>query len=123
MRSFIAIALASAVSATWESESDFMSYITQFGKSYKTLDEYMLRFKHFARNHAYIIEHNLTEPSYYLGHNQFSDWTDEEYSSILTYMSEEVEILEAEENEEDEKFLDADEVEKADEAEEVGDES
>jgi hypothetical protein len=40
MKSFIALALASAATASSTVESAFMGYITQFGKSYGTIAEY-----------------------------------------------------------------------------------
>ena len=43
MRSVFALALAGAASAATEVESAFMAYITQFGKSYSTVDEYVFR--------------------------------------------------------------------------------
>jgi hypothetical protein len=44
MKSFITIALISAASAIQsEVEHEFLRYITQYGKSYNTFDEYKLR--------------------------------------------------------------------------------
>jgi hypothetical protein len=40
MKSFFAIALFGAVSAANPHETTFMNYITQYGKSYKSVDEY-----------------------------------------------------------------------------------
>jgi hypothetical protein len=88
MRTILAIALAGAASAASETESAFMAYITQFGKSYSTVSEYELRLEQFARNHAIILEHNSSDSTYELGVNQFSDWTEAEYKSILTHIPE-----------------------------------
>ena len=39
------------------------------------------------QNHKIISEHNNTNgQNFLLGHNQFSDWTDEEYQAILTHI-------------------------------------
>jgi C1A family cysteine protease len=84
MKSFVALTLAAAVSASTEVESAFMSYITQYGKSYNTVAEYQFRLEQFARNHAIVVEHNLTESSFQLGFNKMSDWTEAEYKSLLT---------------------------------------
>jgi len=64
MRSIFALTLAGAVSASSEVESAFMAYITQFGKSYSTVDEYVFRLEQFTRNHNNILEHNATESSF-----------------------------------------------------------
>jgi C1A family cysteine protease len=84
MKSFIALTLAAAVSANSEVESAFMGYITQYGKSYGTIEEYQHRLAQFERNHATIIEHNATESSFELGFNTMSDWSVDEYTSRLT---------------------------------------
>ena len=64
MKSFAALALVAAVSATTEVESAFMGYITQYGKSYTTVAEYQFRLEQFARNHAIVVDHNLTASSF-----------------------------------------------------------
>ena len=84
MKSFATLALAAAVSASSEVETAFMGYITQFGKSYATVAEYNFRFEQFARNHAIVVAHNMTESSFQLGFNKMSDWTEAEYKAILT---------------------------------------
>jgi len=38
-----------------------------------------------VRAHREIEEHNATESSFKLGHNDMSDWTEEEYLAILTH--------------------------------------
>jgi len=69
-----------------ETESAFLGFITQYGKSYSSLAEYEHRFMQFARSHAAIVEHNTdAEARFTLGHNQMSDWTEEEYKGLLTY--------------------------------------
>jgi len=85
MKSFIALALVGAVSATSEVESAFLGYITQYGKSYGTVAEYQFRLEQFARNHASVVEHNLTDSSFKLGFNKMSDWSEEEYKKLLTH--------------------------------------
>ena len=85
MKSFIALALDSAATASSTVESAFMGYITQFGKSYGTIAEYQLRLEQFTRNYADVMQHNASESSFKLGFNQMSDWTQEEYKAILTH--------------------------------------
>jgi len=88
MKTFCLAALLGAVSAFSEIEGAFLGYITQFGKSYSNMAEYEMRLREFAVKHTIIADHNSTEESFKLGHNQFSDWTDAEYKAILTYKSE-----------------------------------
>jgi hypothetical protein len=84
--SFLASALLGSALALSEIESAFFGYITQFGKSYSTMEEYELRLRQFAVKHAFIQEHNAEEGhTYKAGHNMMSDWTQEEYEAMLTY--------------------------------------
>jgi len=85
---FVLAAVAGYAAAMSEIESNFLGYITQFGKSYASIAEYEHRLEQFAMKHSYIQGHNATEESYKLAHNKFSDWTEEEYKSILTYRPE-----------------------------------
>lgn len=64
-----------------------MGYMTQYGKSYGTIEEYQYRLVQFARNYAAVISHNAdTTATFKLGYNQMSDWTADEYSRLLTYV-------------------------------------
>jgi len=89
MNTFFTLALAGAASAMPLNtiEHKFMIYLTEFGKSYSSLDEFNLRLGNFMRNHKTIEEHNAdVTQTFQLGHNHMSDWTQEEYKSILTYV-------------------------------------
>ncbi len=80
MKTFAAIALAGVVSAVTEVEYAFMNYMSNFGKSYGTVEEYKFRLEQFTRSEAAISEHNsLRGSSFKLGHNRMSDWTEAEY--------------------------------------------
>jgi len=83
MRTIVAIALAAAANAATEMEAAFMAYISDFGKNYSSLHEFNLRFEQFVRNYSHIITHNSEDHQFTLGLNQFSDWTHEEYKSML----------------------------------------
>jgi C1A family cysteine protease len=85
MKSFILASVAASAMALSEIESAFLGYITQFGKSYSSVAEYEMRLRNFAVKHAVIEAHNETGEAYKLGHNKMSDWSEEEYNSILTY--------------------------------------
>lgn len=59
--------------------------MAEHGKSYNDHTEYRTRFNHFVRNHMKISEHNSNNAiQYYRGHNQFSDWSEEEVTAYLT---------------------------------------
>jgi len=85
MKSFILASLAASTLALSEIESSFLSFISEYERNYGTLEEYGFRLSQFVRAHREIEEHNAKETSWKLGHNQFSDWTIEEYEALLTY--------------------------------------
>jgi len=66
----------------------FMQYIMEWGKSYGTSEEYEFRLGVWMSKEAFIQEHNMTNASYKVAHNQFSDWTDAEYKRLLGYRPE-----------------------------------
>jgi len=69
-----------------EIESAFLGYITQFNKAYTSTQEYEMRLRNFAVTHAFIEESNNDATlTYKAGHNKFSDYSREEYESMLTY--------------------------------------
>ena len=67
--------------------SDYVTYLSKQGKSYRDRDELIQRAYIFAEKDAKIQEWNLSEngKQMQLGHNRFSDWTQEELNSIMTY--------------------------------------
>lgn len=83
MKTFFTLALAGAASATLMTENDFefMKYITEFNKSYATVEEFNFRKEQFLATHEAIKEF-AAETSVH-GHNKFSDWTRAEYSSMM----------------------------------------
>ena len=56
----------------------FMQHISEYGKSYITMEEFAARKEIFAATDARIQEHNASDSSYRLGHNKFSDLTEYE---------------------------------------------
>ena len=66
-------------------ENQFIQHIAEFGKSYGTKEEYQFRLSLFAEKHAAIAEANSENGSFTLGHNQFSDWTQDEYKKLLGF--------------------------------------
>jgi C1A family cysteine protease len=85
MRSFFALALAGAASASVMDENDFkfMKYIVQFGKEYKTMEEYNMRKENFLFMEAEIARLNAEQSTSTHGHNYLSDYTREEYRAML----------------------------------------
>jgi len=61
--------------------NNFETWIQEHEKVYDSLEEKEMRFKFWLKNHALIASHNHQNPapSYLLGHNQFSDMTNDEY--------------------------------------------
>ena len=80
-------ALASAAAAIRADELEFMNYSARFNKNFEDVEEFALRLERFTHWHRVITKHNATNgPNFVLGHNQFSDWTDVEYGTILGYV-------------------------------------
>ena len=61
----------------------YMGYLTQYGKSYLTSEEFAIRKALYIQTDAIINEHNATDSSFKLGHNKFSDYTDHERKQML----------------------------------------
>jgi|Transcript_45397 cathepsin L len=49
------------------------------------MTEFSMRLQNYSDTHNWIQEHNASGATWQAGHNQFSDWTAEEYKSILGY--------------------------------------
>ena len=82
MKSFSTLALVAGVaSATLMDELnyDFMKYITAFNKRYGTMEEFEYRLSLFKIATHEIKEHNARSNTSTMGHNHFSDWSDEEF--------------------------------------------
>jgi C1A family cysteine protease len=60
-----------------------MQYVTKFNKNYKTSEEFEARFQNFLATHKFIQENNASGETHVAGHNKFSDWSREEYQSML----------------------------------------
>ena len=86
MKSYAFAVLASAAAAISADTLEFVNYAARYNKAYDVVNEFKSRSELFEQNHKLISEHNSTKGQNFLfGHNQFSDWTDEEYQAILTY--------------------------------------
>jgi hypothetical protein len=64
-----------------------MDYISTFGKSFESIEEFNLRLAHFTETNQKIKEHNEKadrgESNFWVGHNKMTDWTPEERSLLL----------------------------------------
>lgn len=61
-------------------------FLAKYRKSYTSVNEYEFRKAIFEKSQKIIDEENAKGQSFTLAMNQFGDWTDEEYRSILGYM-------------------------------------
>jgi hypothetical protein len=69
-----------------ENNFKFLKYVSKFAKGYKTVKEFEERLKNWLKSEQYIQKHNMTNGATYgVGHNKFSDWSEQEYSDFLTY--------------------------------------
>jgi len=85
MRTFASLALLGVASAMplAENDSDFMNFITKYGKSYGTIEEFNFRAKIFAETHAQIAKINAEQDTHIAAHNKFSDYTHDEYKRMF----------------------------------------
>merc|ERR550514_568202 len=67
-------------------EMQYMQYVTEWGKTYGTKEEFKFRLAQFEKTLAKIAEHQSNDAhTSTVGLNQFSDWTHEEFKKILGY--------------------------------------
>ena len=88
MKSFAAFAIAcmASVNAVNELEHKFMTWAIKYGRQYETIEEFAQRFEHWHKTHKAIEEINARPfETAILGHNKFSDLSDEEYKAMLTW--------------------------------------
>ena len=84
MKTFALAAIAGLASAEMSAEmTSYMNYISQHSKSYENMQEFYDRFQLFQQAEASIAELNSANSRATFGHNQFSDWTHQEYVSML----------------------------------------
>ena len=87
MKSFAAAITIGAVSALDATELKYMQHLAKFGKNLGNVEEFNRRLSYFSTLDQFIEEHNAEGHNYTLGHNQFSDWSRSEYTSMLGYVS------------------------------------
>jgi len=60
-----------------------MNYLAKFGKAMNSIDEFDARLENFKATDFSVKTINEYQSSWVAGHNQFSDWTHEEYKGML----------------------------------------
>jgi C1A family cysteine protease len=84
MKSFFALTFAASASALLdENDVKFMKYIVEFGKEYKSVEEFNMRKENFLFMEAEIARHNAEQSTSFHAHNYLSDYTREEYRAML----------------------------------------
>jgi len=90
MKTFALAAIAGLASAEMSAEmTSYMNYISQHAKSYENMQEFYDRFELFQQTEASIAELNGANSRATFGHNAFSDWTHQEYMSMMGLRNEE----------------------------------
>lgn len=86
MKSFAFAAIAATACALNSTELAYMNYLAEFGKNMNSVEEFNMRQGLFSLTAEFIDEVNANpEHTWTAGHNQFSDWTHEEYKNLLGY--------------------------------------
>lgn len=71
----------------WHLHAHFNEWKNKFNKVYDSVDEEYERLMVWIHNHEFIEKHNAKNLSYKLGHNHFSDLTNDEFKK-LNYLGE-----------------------------------
>ena len=79
----IAALLATVATAAQSSRAKYVEHMIKFGKVHQTVEEFEKRHELYLQTDTFIEEHNATNSSYTLGHNQFSDMTKEEMDDFI----------------------------------------
>lgn len=89
MRTFTVALMAATASASLNME--YMQYVINHSKSYITSAEFEMRKNLYAISDDIINEHNATNSSFTLGHNFFSDMTEEQKANTRGRLNQKVE--------------------------------
>ena len=69
-----------------QEDAQFMKYVSEFGKSYGTKEEFEFRSQQFKDNFGTIMSHNsMNGNTYQLAINEFADYTPEEFKRLLGF--------------------------------------
>ena len=83
MKSFAFAMTAGAAVAVRPIEFKFVQHLAQFAKNYVDVAEWNARLSHFEAADIIIEASNAIEKNFTMGHNQFSDWSEIEYRTML----------------------------------------
>ena len=61
----------------------FLNFVARYGKNYKTSDEFQSRRAKWLKTDGWITSFQGKNASFAVGHNKFSDWSEEEKKSVL----------------------------------------
>ena len=78
---FAAALLATSAAALTSSRVKYVQFMAENNRSFLTSEEFEARHAIFAENDALIEEHNSSNANFTLGHNFFSDLTEDEKAS------------------------------------------
>jgi hypothetical protein len=87
MKSFAFAAIIGAVVAVDDLDMKYMLYMAKFGKQYNSIGDFNVRKANFAEADSFINKFNSEDHSHTVGHNQFSDWSADEYKVLLGRVS------------------------------------
>ena len=83
MKTF-AIAIIAGLAAAHDSlEYSYIKHLAKFTRELKSKGEFLERLEYFHKSEHSIQELNSRNTRYVAGHNKFSDWSEEEYQSMM----------------------------------------
>jgi len=83
MKSFAAAAVLGLVMAN---EAEYMEFVTRFSKFYTSREEFNYRMALYVQNNFRINQENKNaENTFALAHNEFSDWSFDEFKKMHSY--------------------------------------
>jgi len=65
------------------SDFEFMKFLSKYGKSYDTVEEFVARKELYLLKDVIIKAHNARPSNFSMGHNKFSDYNQEEMNKLL----------------------------------------
>jgi len=67
---------------TTQDRGSYLRYLAKYGKSYQNLEQFEVRLQLWKKTDEFIKNYR-SDGSFEMGHNKFSDWTEEEKKQIL----------------------------------------
>ena len=83
MKAFVAAATISAASAIDTMTIKYINHLAKFEKLVKDIEEFEERLDNFTKFDKFVTDHKADGHDCSVGHNQFSDWSQDEYKSLL----------------------------------------